>query len=227
MKRWAKILLLVVAVIILAIASIPFFVNANTFRPAIERELATALGRRVQFGELSLSPFSGSLVAKDLSVAEDPGFSAAPFLTAKELRVGVSLHRLVFSRQIEVRSFQIESPQINVIRAANGTWNFSSIGHRATSPGISKGSQQGLPDLSVDRIVIDGGRVVITSLPVEGEPSVYEHVNLTALDFSFASQFPFELSADLPLAAESARKAMRDRSIATMWQSAPLKRKSL
>jgi AsmA protein len=197
-KRWAKILILVVAVLILAIASIPLFVNANTFRPAIERELASALGRSVQFGELSLSPFSGSLVAKDLSVAEDSGFSAAPFLTAKELRVGVSLHRLVFSHQIEVRSFQIEAPKINLIRAPNGTWNFSSLGHRATSGGTSKSLQQGLPDLSVDRIVIDDGRVAITTLPVEGEPSVFEHVDLTARDFSFASQFPFELSANLP-----------------------------
>ena len=199
MKRWAKILILVVAVIVLAIASIPLFVNANTFRPVIERQLATALGRSVRFGELSLSPFSGSLVAKDLSVAEDPGFGAGPFLTAGELRVGVSLHRLIFSRQMEVRGFQIESPKINLIRAANGSWNFSSIGHRATSGGNSKVLQQGLPDLSVDRIIIDDGRVVITSLPVEGKPSVYEHVDLTARDFSFASQFPFELSANLPV----------------------------
>ena len=210
MKRWTKILLAVVVVIVAAIASIPLFVNANTFRPAVERQLTGALGRGVQFGDLSLSPFSGSLVARDLSVSDDSGFSAAPFLTAKELRIGVSLRLLVFSNELHVRSFQLESPRINMIRAANGTWNFSSIGHRAasnTAAGgaaassaavISKASQQELAELSVDRIAIDDGQVVIASLPARGEPSVYDHVDCSARDFVFASQFPFDLSANLP-----------------------------
>jgi AsmA protein len=203
-KPWTKILLAFVGLVVVAVASIPLFVNANTFRPAIEKQLTTTLGRSVKLGDLSLSLFSGSLVAKDLSVADNPGFSAAPFLTAKELRIGVSLRLLIFSHQVNLRSFQIESPQITVIRAANGTWNFSSIGRLPASTdapsGISKGSAPKLPDLSVGRIVIEDGRAVIASLPAHDQPSVYEHVNLTARDFSFASQFQFELNANLPAA---------------------------
>jgi len=201
-KRWTKILLAFAGLVIAAVASIPLFVNANTFRPAIEKQLTTTLGRSVKLGDLSLSLFSGSLVAKDLSVADDPGFSAAPFLTAKGLRIGVSLRLLIFSRQVNLRSFQIESPQITVIRAANRTWNFSSIGHLAPSAdaatGISKGSAPDLSDLSIGRIAIEDGRAVIASLPAHGQPIVYEHVNFTARDFSFSSQFPFELNANLP-----------------------------
>jgi AsmA protein len=209
MKRWAKILSSVAIVAVAAIASIPLFVNANTFRPAIEKQLTTTLGRSVKFGDLSLSPFSGSLVAKDLSVADDSNFSAAPFLTAKELRIGVSLRALIFSHQMDVRDFQIESPQITLIRAANGAWNFSSIGRRSrastsaigapsgTASGNSSGSAPEISDLSAGRIAIEDGRVVIASLPEHGEPSVYQHVNFVARDFSFASQFPFDLSADL------------------------------
>jgi AsmA protein len=201
-KHWTKILLAFVGLVIAAVASIPLFVNANTFRPAIEKQLTTTLGRSVKLGDLSLSPFSGVLVAKDLSVADDPGFSAVPFLTAKGFRIGVSLRLLIFSRQVNLRRFQIESPQITVIRAADGTWNFSSIGRVAASPdaatGISKGAAQELHDLSVGRIVIADGRAVIASLPSHGQPTVYDHVNLTARDFSFATQFSFELSANLP-----------------------------
>ncbi len=133
MKRWTKILWACVGLIIAVVASIPFLVNANTFRPAIERQLTTSLGRSVKLGDLSLSLFPGALVAKDLSVADDHEFSAAPFLAAKGLRIGVSLRRLILSRQVNVRSFQIESPQIVLIRAENGTWNFSSIGRLAAS----------------------------------------------------------------------------------------------
>ena len=139
MKRWAKILFVAGAVIVAAIAAIPLFVNANTFRPAVEKELARALGRGVKVGELSLSAFSGRLLSKDLSVADDPNFSAAPFLTAKTLRIGVSLRALVFSHELELRGFEIESPEINLIRAANGTWNFSSIG-RANGSGSPSGT---------------------------------------------------------------------------------------
>jgi AsmA protein len=201
MKRWAKVLFAIVGLVVVWVASIPLFVNANTFRPAIEKQLTTTLGRSVKLGDLGVSLFSGGLVAKDLSIADDPGFSAAPFLTAKELRVGVSLRLLIFSHQVSLRSFQIKSPQIAVIRAANGMWNFSSIGRRAASmdvaAGISKGSEPEFSNLSVGLITIEGGRAVITSSPAHGQPIVYEHVNLTARGFSFASQFPFELSASL------------------------------
>jgi AsmA protein len=201
-KPWTKILIAFVGLVVVAVASIPLFVNANTFRPAIEKQLTTTLGRSVKLGDLSLSLFSGSLVAKDLSVSDNPGFSDTPFLTAKELRIGVSLRLLIFSRQVNLRSFQIKSPQIKVIRAANGTWNVSSIGHLAASAnaasGILKGSASELPDLSVGRIVIEDGRAVIASVPAHDQPIVYEHVNLTARDFSFASQFQFELNTNLP-----------------------------
>jgi AsmA protein len=127
--------------------------------------------------------------------------STAPFLTAKKVRIGVSLRPLIFSHQVNLRGFQIESPQIVVIRAANGRWNFSSIGRRVTSmhagTGFSKGAEEEISNLSVRRIVIEDGRAVVT-LPVQGHPLVYEHVNLTAHDFSLASQFPFDLNASLP-----------------------------
>ena len=55
MKRWTKILLALVGFVVLEVASIPFFVNANTFRPNIESHLTTTLGRSVKLGDLSLA----------------------------------------------------------------------------------------------------------------------------------------------------------------------------
>jgi AsmA protein len=204
-KRWTKILLALVGLVILGVASILFFVNANTFRPTIEKQLTATLGRSVKLGDLRLLLFSGSLVAKDLSVADDPNFSAAPFLTAKEVRIGVLLRPLIFSRNVDLQSFQIKSPQITLIRAADGKWNFSSIARLHASgrvadaaSGASKDSATGLPVLTIGHIVIEDGRVAIASLSVHRQASVYEHMNLSVRDFSFTSQFPFELSADLP-----------------------------
>ena len=204
MKRWMKILLAIVGLFVLGLASIPLFVNANTFRPTIEAQLTSALGRSVKLGDLRLSIFSASLVAKDLSVADDPSFSAAPFLTAKEVRIGVFLRPLIFSRKVDVRSFQITSPQITLIRATNGTWNFSSIG-RIPDDNFAGGDSKLIdvspgefPVLDVRTFVIEGGRVVVASAPAHDQPRVYENVDLSVSDLSFDSQFPFDLSADLP-----------------------------
>jgi AsmA protein len=210
-KRWTKILPAIAVLVVAAAAAIPAFVHANTFRPAIERQLTRTLGRDVQLGDLRLSVFSRSLVAKDLSVADDPSFSAEPFLTAKELRIGVSLRQLIFSREVVLRDLEIQSPQITVIRAASGAWNFSSVGHRAVigtpangsvaesaASGTSKGLAAPLPEFSVDRIAVEDGRVVFSTSPGQGQAFVYDHVNFSARDFAFALQFPFEFDADLP-----------------------------
>jgi AsmA protein len=210
-KRWTKILLAIAALVVAAAAAIPLFVHANTFRPAIERQLTRTLGRSVKLGDLRLSVFSRSLVAKDLSVADDPNFSAEPFLTAKEARIGVSLRRLIFSHEVELREFEIESPQITVIRDSGGAWNFSSIGRRAPvgapsrgsaaesgASGTSDGLAAPLPDFHVDRIAVVDGRVVVSAAPAQGQATVYDNVNITARDFAFALQFPFDLIADLP-----------------------------
>lgn len=211
MKRWTKILLAIAVFVVAAAAAIPLFVDGNTFRPAIERQLTRDLGRGVKLGDLRLSVFSRSLVAKELSIADDPNFSTAPFLTAKELRIGVSLRRLIFSHEVLLRDFEIESPQIMVIRDSSGAWNYSGVGHRAAigapaSGGVAENGASGtskdvaapFPGLFVDRVAVEDGRVVFSTTPGQGRATVYDHVNITARDFAFALQFPFDFSADLP-----------------------------
>ena len=206
MKRRAKIVLAIVVLVVGAVASLPFLLDANTFRPTIETQLTVALGRTVRLGDLRLSLLSGGLVAKNLSIADDSSFSVAPFLIAKELRIGVLLRPLILSRQVNLEKLEIISPQIKLIRASDGTWNYSSIGRAAPAAapassadsGISNRPASTLTTFLVARTAIEDGRVEIARMPAQGAAIVYQHVNLTVRDFSFASQFPFELSAGLP-----------------------------
>ena len=46
----------------------------------IEKALSDSLGRPVQLGHLSFSLFSGSLVADNVAIADDPAFGSTPFL---------------------------------------------------------------------------------------------------------------------------------------------------
>jgi AsmA protein len=197
MKHWAKIAATVVGVGIVALAAVPLFVNVNTFRPLLEQQLTTALGRQVTMGKLSLSIFSSSVVARDLSIADDPAFGSAPFLTAKSLHIGVELRPLIFSHRIAVRSLRIDEPQIRLIHADEGVWNFSTIGSTAASRTQDATKESAFPDLTVNKLNIESGRATIDNQPSHGAMT-FDQIALSVQNFSFTKQFPFTLTAHLP-----------------------------
>ncbi len=116
-----SILVAVAVLFLLAVLLVPLFVNANTFRPTLETQLSTALGRKVTLGNLSFSVLSGSLVADNISIADDPAFSSKPFLQAQSLHIGVEVVPLLFHRQLLVTSFVADSPTINLVHNGSGS----------------------------------------------------------------------------------------------------------
>ena len=77
-----KIVGIVVILLLVVAIAIPFLINVNNFRPQIESNLSSALGRPVKVGNLSLSILSSNVGADQLSIADDPKFSSTPFLEA-------------------------------------------------------------------------------------------------------------------------------------------------
>jgi AsmA protein len=197
MKTSVKIgLAAAIALPILAVAAIRLFVDANTFRPVIESRLSAALSRKVTLGDLSLSVMTGSLVANDLAIAEDPKFGGTPFFTAKQLRIGVQMKPLIFDHQLIVRSLEVDAPQIHLISAEDGTWNFSTLSHGVGSQNSKQPAT--LADLPVGLITIKDGNARIEALPLQRYPQVYDHLDVKVENFSLAKGFPFTMSASLP-----------------------------
>src|SRR5487761_1179693 len=118
----------VIAVIIVIVLVIPFFIDANQFRPSIESAVSTGLTRKVQIGNIHLSVFSGGAAVDGISISDDPAFSNGPFLTAKSVKANVKLLPLIFSKRIEVDEFTIEQPEVTLLKNSKGTWNYSSLG---------------------------------------------------------------------------------------------------
>src|ERR1035438_9742960 len=83
MKRRLQIVGIVCAVIVAAVIALPFGVNVNSFRPKLETELSSAIGRPVRVGNLSLSFFARTVSAQDLTIGDDPGFSQQPFASCE------------------------------------------------------------------------------------------------------------------------------------------------
>ena len=195
MRRALRVTLIVVGVLVVLLLAAPFLISVNQFRPAIEEKASAALGRKVQLGSLSLSLWSGSLSAENLSIGDDPEFSASPFLTASAVKVGVEMLPLIFSRTLNVTGITIDSPQVTLLRTPAGRWNFSSLGGSAATS--RSGQMPGAENVSVKELALTNGRIIVgtTSSP---KRSTYDHVNLTSSDVSMTSSFPVKITADLP-----------------------------
>lgn len=222
MKKVLIIIGIVIVVLVAVAVAIPFFIDANQFRPTVETQLTNALGRQVKIGNLSFSLLRGQLGADNISIADDPAFSRNPFVQAKALDISVEILPLILNRAVHVQSLTLEQPQVALIRSANGTWNFSSIGQAKgnqppSSPGkanppagknpaskqpqapadSSTGTSGGaIPEIQIQKLDVANGRILLGS--PGRRPQVYDAVNLSANNVSYQSSFPFTLSANMP-----------------------------
>ena len=195
-KTWVRIALGAVALFVAVVVLVPFFVSADTFRPMLEQQLSTALGRKVTLGHLSFSLLSSSIGANNILIADDPAYSSGAFLQASSLEIGVEAGAFLFHRQVNITKLTIDSPAIQLIETREGKWNFSSIG--SSAPATPSSGPSVIPDLTVGEMSIKNGSVTVSSIPSKGKPFVYSKLDLTVTQFSFAKSFPFELSASLP-----------------------------
>jgi AsmA protein len=207
MGRVLKIVAIVVGILIVVVVAVPFLVPVNQFRPTIEEKASAALGRKVDVGNLSLSLFSGSLGADNLSIADDPKFNNSPFLTAKSVKVGVEIMPLIFSKTLNVTEIVIDSPQVTLIRNPTGQWNYSSFGGAAakseakqapaaTKP-ASSSSSTSTGEFSVQKLELKNGRITVGSTGTQ-KRSTYDNVGVVASNVSLTSKFPVTVTADLP-----------------------------
>lgn len=206
MSRTLRFILIGVGVLLVLLIVAPFLIPVNQFKPTIEEKASAALGRTVQLGNLSLSLLHGALTAEDLSIGDDPKFSPSPFLTAKSLSVGVEMRPLIFSKQLNVTDITISEPQVTLLKNSAGEWNFSTFGvSTAQSPKTetkpatpsTPSASSSAPDISVKKLELKDGKIIVGTTSSQ-QRTTYDHVNVTASDFSLNSKFPVTVAAGLP-----------------------------
>ncbi|MGH9770682.1 MAG: AsmA family protein, partial [Candidatus Acidiferrales bacterium] len=189
----------IVIVVLLVIGAIlPFLIDANQFKPTLETDLSSALGRKVAIGNIHLAIFSGGVTIDNVSIADDPGFSSSPFLQAKKLTAGVALLTLIFSKKINVSSFTVTDPQVALLRMPSGTWNFSSLAASESKTQPKGSSPSNTANFSVQKITISNGTIRVGTIGPGGKTQTYQNVTLKVSDLSLTSQFPFQLVAKTP-----------------------------
>src|SRR6266508_1598795 len=133
MRKWVFIAAGVLAVLLAALASLPWFLNTPAFEAYVSQTAIHALGRPVKFESLSIAAFPLPTVKlRGLEVADDPAFGTGPFLTVGEGRLGIRVKPLLSGR-VELANLTLEEPKIELVEDARGRWNWASLGAAAPS----------------------------------------------------------------------------------------------
>ena len=193
MRKIAIVIGIVVVVVIIVVGVLFATFNPNDYRGTIQTKLEQQLNRKVGLGNMSLGLFPLRFKVADLSIADDPKFSNSPFIQTQELSVSVKLLPLL-SKSVEVDSLSLERPSVQLIKNAQGVWNFASIGQKEPAAAPSSGEQQ----FSLGELAINDGQIAITDLQDRRPRTVYDHINLKLTDFAPNTPFNLDASVHLP-----------------------------
>jgi uncharacterized protein involved in outer membrane biogenesis len=212
MRKLAYVIAAIVVVIVLLALIVPHIVDVNQYRGQIQSELQKRLNRPVQLGDMSLSVIPLAVKVNQVTIGDDPNFhSNVPFAEVSELDVSVKLLPLL-AKNIEIDSLELRRPKIELIRNAQGAWNFASLGNNATAPmppppqqapakPAASPAQQGSSnpsEFALGKLQISDGQIAVTDYQKHQSRAVYDHIDLTLKDYAPAKPFSIDVAAHLP-----------------------------
>ena len=193
MRKIVIVIGIVVAVIAIAVGVFVATFNPNDYRGTIQSKLELQLDRKVTLGNMELGLFPLRFRVFNLGIAEDPKFGSRNFIQTQELSVSVKLLPLL-SKSVQVDSLSLDRPSVELIKNAQGVWNFASLGQKTPAAAPSSSQQQ----FSLGELAINDGQIAITDLQDRKPRTVYDHINLKLTDFAPDSPFKLDASVHLP-----------------------------
>lgn len=215
MRKAGIIVLVIIVLIIVALAVAPSFTDVNQYRGRIEAELQKRLGRTVTLGQMRLKLLPPAFRVDNAIIGEDPRFGPGPFADVQQLWVSVKLLPLLH-KDVQISSLELRRPQIELVRNAQGTWNFASIGRppqtaqpQPAPPQPAKPPAQPQPQaprqlaqpstaFSLDHLKINDGTVALTDYEKHQSRAVYDHIDVDLKNFAPDKQFTISAAVHLP-----------------------------
>jgi AsmA protein len=132
MAKPLKIVLsVVVGLLLLLIAAaiaLPLLFDPNDYRDQIAQVVKKETGRELSLGDIKLQVFPWLRVAiKDATLGNASGFGAEPFAQVGQVNVGVKLLPLLFNKQIQVSTLQLDGLRLNLAKDAQGRSNWDDL----------------------------------------------------------------------------------------------------
>lgn len=193
-RRLGKILLGVVAVALI-LCGVAAWQVPKVLHDVLTQDVAKMLGRDVAVGKITFNPFTLTVRARDLAVAQ-PG-SQTPLFTASEVNVSAAWSSLFWFAPV-VDRFTLRSPTLSIVREDVTRFNFSDVQQRvaemtAPKPDEPPKPDEGLPRFSLNNMVIEGGVVTLDD-KVTGRKQVIDEL---AVGVPFISTFGYATDIDV------------------------------
>ncbi len=182
MKKFLAILSSLIVIIIIAlVAFIKFYVTPERVKEFIVPTAEKSLNRTVEIGEISINIFKG-IGLKDFAIKEADG--KTDFIKCKDFVLKFKLLPLL-SKNLIIDELKVVSPEIHILRAKDGTYNFEDIGKKelpvedsAVKKETKSGESEGLPiSLLVSKVIIESAGFSLTDLSNE-LPDIKSHIDI-------------------------------------------------
>jgi len=162
--------------------------DTDQYLPQIVQKASFVLGRPVSIGHLGLglSLRGVSLDAGPLIVADDPEFTAQPFIKIERVRVSFDLKFLILQHKLRVATVILQSPQIHFIRSEDGNINSKSIfrkGHLIYHYGAKETIDSNIP-VSPNTQVIPEATPVARNNAVNAQTMIIQDAAISFIDQS-------------------------------------------
>ena len=191
MRKAAFIIVGILVVLVILAAIIPHFMDVNRYRPQIQAELEKQLNRPVTLGDMHASLLPPSVTVNNALIGESPAFQTGrPFGSAEKLYISLQFLPLLH-KEFVVNSIELARPQVELVRNAQGVWNFSTIGNQKQS---SKSQQ----NFSLGELKLTDGTVGVTDEQKNQPRAVYDHIDVSLKNFAPGKPFDLNLTAHLP-----------------------------
>ncbi|MCK4648204.1 DUF748 domain-containing protein, partial [bacterium] len=223
-KKWPKIILAVVLILIVAILLITTLVPISPrmlskFGISLDKILAKAeikLGRKVSIEDFRLYLLRGGTF-ENIEIANHKDFSKTPFFKTDKMVVKYALLPLIH-KELVIKKFILVKPQILIERSKDGQWSFSDlISKQAVRTGKRANGQTGKPTklfisqayagtgeekpkkmaVTVGSIVLQKGRIIFND-EVIPQIMTIEDLDILVSNISQEEKADFDISLNIP-----------------------------
>ncbi len=120
-----------IGLIVIAVISVPFFINPNDYKAKISQLVQDQTGRELSIpGDIKLhvSPrLDVTFSLGDIRLAAGKDFPGTPFASSKLAEIKLALWPLLSSKQLQVNNIVLEDVQLNLIRDKEGRTNWQDL----------------------------------------------------------------------------------------------------
>ena len=197
------------AVVLIAVGLTAYaFFNLSSIVARNEKRIlarvSDALGRPVAVGKIQAQMGWGvSVEVSGLTIADDPAFSAKPFLAANDVSIDVEFFPLLLG-EAKVTRLELIKPDIRIVMNADGDLNVSTIGsrpedaHRKSTRAPNPHKRSSLAELSIKALSVEDGEIYFNDLGEKATPIHVRHLDFDVTNFNAASAFDIETKFAFP-----------------------------